>query len=111
MTSDLDFFEQATEQDEERRQEEIKLRQRRSRIAKKIFMDADIMEIFSDIEAEHHAAFDNMGYGATLEEYQTVHFSLMAITQLKARLNGYILVNEMAEESTETDKNLEDVQI
>ena len=63
------------------------------------------------MEAEHRVAFERLGYGTSLEEYQTVHFSLMAISQLKAKLQGYILVNEMAEESAETDKNLEGVQI
>jgi len=106
----LDAIDDPLDQTEEQ-EEEIRFRQRKSRIAKKILLDKDIMEVFSDIEVEHHAAFERLGYGATLSDYQTVHFSLMAIEQLRAKLQGYVMLNEMAEENAETDKNMEDVQI
>jgi len=92
-------------------EEEIRVRQFKSRVAKKILLDPDVMQILDEMKQDCHTAFSSMTYGAKIEEYQAVHFSLMAIDQFIAKLEGYVIANEVAEKNEEVDKKMEGVQI
>lgn len=76
--------------DQEKRQAEQTKRARLGREARELLEHPLLVRFFEDEEAKCWIAFSKLGFGVDISAYQAIHHQLIAIKNLKARLEQYV---------------------
>lgn len=91
--------------------EDLKKKAKRSRAARRILDDPDIIDLLDEMVNSCYVAFENLSLGESLQAYMTIQHELRAIKQFREKLEGYIFEYEAMEQQREQDERMEEINI